>query len=49
MNLIHTFNDGIEALEYVIKNINSKASTSEIFVACRSGKTRYKHKWKMIK
>lgn len=49
MNLLHIFNDGIDALSYVKKNINNKANTSEIFVACRSGKTRYNHKWKMLK
>ena len=48
MNLLNIFNDGIEAVEFIINNINAKANTSEIFVACRTGKTRYKHKWKMI-
>lgn len=48
MNLVKIFNDCIEAVEFIIDNINNKASTSEIFVACRTGKTRYKHKWKMI-
>ena len=49
MNLVKTFNDCIAAVEFIIDNINNKASTSEIFVACRTGKTRYKHKWKMVK
>ena len=44
--LQETFPDGISACEYIKKELNPKASTSEIFVACRTGKSRYKHKWR---
>ena len=44
--LQETFVDGISACEFIKEAINPKANTREIFVACRTGKTRYKHKWK---
>jgi len=44
--LKEAFSDGISACEYIKKTLNPKANTREIFVACRTGKTRYKHKWK---
>lgn len=46
--LIKTFNDCIEAVEFVRINVNPKANGREIFVACRENKIRYNHKWKMI-
>ena len=47
-DVIKTFNDCIEAVEFVRKNINEKATSTEIFIACRKNKIRYNHKWKMI-
>lgn len=44
--LQETFVDGISACEFIKEAINQKANTREIFVACRTGRTRYKHKWK---
>ena len=46
-NLMGVFSDAIEASDYIVRNVNKKANTSEIFIACRTGKTRYGHKWKM--
>lgn len=43
---IREFKDAIEARDYIVSTSNSKATTSEIFVACRTGKTRYGYKWK---
>lgn len=45
-HFLKNFRDGISACEFVRTYINQKATTKEIFVACRTGKTRYKHKWK---
>lgn len=47
-NLIHTFDDCINAVEFVKNNINNKCRSSEIFVACKQNKIRYGHKWKML-
>lgn len=46
-NLIDVFSDAIDAKDFIVKNVNEKAKTEEIFIACRTGKTRYGHKWKM--
>ena len=46
-NFIRIFFDAIDAKDYIVSNVNEKATTNEIFVACRTGKTRYGHKWKM--
>ena len=45
---IREFIDCIDACEYIKKNVNEKATTKEIFVACRTGKTRYNYKWKKV-
>ena len=47
-NFIREFIDCIDACEYIKNNINKKATTKEIFVACRTGRTRYNYKWKKI-
>jgi len=47
-NYITTFKDCIEACDYIKNTVNQKAKTSEIFVATRTGRTRFNHKWKRI-
>ena len=47
--IIKEFYDCIDAIEYVKENINKKATTKEIFVACRKNKIRYNHKWRQNK
>lgn len=47
-NTIKHFNDCIEAVEFIKENINPKANSSEIFIACRTNRIRYNYKWKMI-
>ena len=46
--IIKVFSDCIEAVDFVKNNINPKASSAEIFIACRKNKIRYNHKWKMV-
>lgn len=48
-NFLMEFKDCIEACEYVRNNINQKVRTSDIFAACKNGKTRYGYKWKRFK
>lgn len=44
--VLSTFKDCIDVIDYLKKNVNEKASNGEIFIACRTGKTRYGHKWR---
>lgn len=46
---IKEFYDCIEAVDFIRNNINSKATSSEIFIACRTGRIRYLHKWRQQK